>query len=419
MGGASWSCGIGYTGIVPTGGACDSLPPTQGRELNSRRIGLLVDKELDPLSENQDAFGAGSGSASQTQTQTQAQAQTQAHAPQHAAGSVGGGVKGGNAVSTLTQTLAADMQAVDACLLERMQSDVALIPQLAGYLIAAGGKRIRPLLSLASARLCDVTGSGHVSFAAAVELIHTATLLHDDVVDESDMRRGQATANRVWSNQASVLVGDFLYSQSFQLMVEEERLACLRILAKASAVIAAGEVLQLSIQNDLSAGEAAYMKVIEDKTAELFAAACEVGASVAGANEQAQEALRLFGLNLGIAFQLVDDALDYHADQAKLGKTVGDDFAEGKITLPVLLAYGAGDADQQAFWRRTIEQREQAEGDLAQAQAFIAQHDAIAITLAKAQEFADQAKAQLDGFANRELAGQMCDVVDFAVSRGH
>lgn len=330
-----------------------------------------------------------------------------------------GSAPAANAVKTLTDLVKADMEAVNVCLLDRMQSDVPMIPELAGYLIAAGGKRIRPLLTLASARLCGYEGKGHVQFAACVEFIHTATLLHDDVVDESDMRRGQETANRVWSNQASVLVGDFLYSRSFQLMVEQGSMECLRILADASAIIASGEVLQLSIQNDLGAGKDAYMKVIQAKTAELFAAACEVGGAVHDAPAEQQAALRAYGDNLGIAFQLIDDALDYKADEATLGKTVGDDFAEGKITLPVLIAYEAGNAEEKEFWMRTIERREQNDGDLATAQRLITQHNTIGQTVKRAQEFGQKAKDALSIFPASALRQAMLDVVDFSISRGH
>ena len=324
-----------------------------------------------------------------------------------------------DAIKTLSKLVKSDMDAVNACLLERMQSDVPLIPELAGYLIAAGGKRIRPLLTLASARLCGYEGANHVQFAASVEFIHTATLLHDDVVDESELRRGRQTANRVWNNQASVLVGDFLYSRSFQLMVEQGNMECLRILADASAIIAGGEVLQLSIQNDLSTSEDAYMDVIRAKTAALFAAACEVGGAVGAIDQRHQAALRSYGENLGIAFQLVDDALDYKADETALGKTIGDDFAEGKITLPVLLAYAAGDAAECAFWKRAIEDKEQSGGDLQQAQRLIERHKAIEQTVLRAQHFGKRAKGALAGFPESTLRQAMLDVVDFTIARGH
>ncbi|HET8997047.1 MAG TPA: polyprenyl synthetase family protein, partial [Acetobacteraceae bacterium] len=272
-----------------------------------------------------------------------------------------------DALSALVALVGGDIEACNRAIIARMDSPVSLIPQLAAHIVAAGGKRLRPLLTLAAARLCGYAGDRHVHLAACVEFIHTATLLHDDVVDESQLRRGLASANAVFGNKASVLVGDFLFARAFQLMVDDGSLKVLGILSQAAATIAEGEVLQLVTQNDLSTPEERYLEVIKGKTAALFAAACQVGAVVADRPEIEERALAEYGLNLGIAFQLVDDALDYAADQATLGKTVGDDFREGKITLPVLVAYQAGDADERAFWRRTIETSEQMEADLEQA----------------------------------------------------
>src|SRR5690349_20819279 len=255
----------------------------------------------------------------------------------------------------LNGLLKADLERVNALILERMHSPVALIPQLAGHIIAAGGKRLRPMLTLATARLCGYAGERQLALAAAVEFIHTATLLHDDVVDASDLRRGLATANAVWGNKPSVLVGDFLFSRAFQLMVEDGSLKVLGILSHASAVIAEGEVLQLVTSNDTATDEDAYLAVIRAKTAQLFAAASQIGAVIAGRPEPEEAALTAFGLNLGIAFQLVDDMLDYSARQAELGKTVGDDFRDGKITLPIVLAFKRGDEQERRFWRRTLE----------------------------------------------------------------
>ena len=252
--------------------------------------------------------------------------------------------KGTNALDRLTSELSDDLAAVNETIVARMDSPVAVIPQLAGYIVASGGKRLRPLLTLASARLCGYEGRRQIGLATAVEFIHTATLLHDDVVDESDMRRGQASANAVFGNKSSVLVGDFLFARAFQLMTEDGSLDVLRTLSRASAVIAEGEVLQLSASNDISTTEEIYLAVIAAKTAELFAAACRIGALVADRPKAEEEALASFGLNLGLAFQVVDDVLDYSALQATLGKAVGDDFRDGKITLPVVLAYSP--------WRR-------------------------------------------------------------------
>ena len=250
----------------------------------------------------------------------------------------------------LIQLVAADMNAVNAVILDRMQSKVALIPELAGHLIAGGGKRMRPMLTLASAALCDYPGSRHHKLAAAVEFIHTATLLHDDVVEGSDMRRGKTAASLIWGNPASVLVGDFLFSRAFELMVEDGSLKVLKILSHASAVIAEGEVDQLTAQRRIDTDEDHYLEIIAAKTAALFAAACRIAPVVAEAGDEAEAALDCFGRNLGIAFQLVDDSIDYSSDAATMGKGQGDDFRDGKMTLPVILAYARGTERDRAFW---------------------------------------------------------------------
>ena len=302
-----------------------------------------------------------------------------------------------------------------------MDSPVALIPQLAAHIVAAGGKRLRPLLTLAAARLCGYpglgTGARHVELAACVEFIHTATLLHDDVVDESQLRRGLASANAVFGNKASVLVGDFLFARSFQLMVDDGSLRVLAILSKAAATIAEGEVLQLVTQNDLSTSEGRYLEVIQGKTAALFAAACQIGAVVAERPKREEDALDEYGMKLGIAFQLVDDALDYVADQKTLGKTIGDDFREGKITLPVLVAFQAGNEQEKLFWRRTIEDLEQTDSDLDHAMRLIAGHGAIRITLDRAQSFVQQAKAALAVFPDSPIRRALAGVADYTVQR--
>jgi octaprenyl-diphosphate synthase len=322
-----------------------------------------------------------------------------------------------DALGTLVGLLEPDLEACNRTIVARMDSPVTLIPQLAAHIVAAGGKRLRPLLTLATARLCGYRGDRHIALAACVEFIHTATLLHDDVVDESVLRRGLASANAVFGNQASVLVGDFLFARAFQLMVEDGSLSVLAILSRAAATIAEGEVLQLVTQNDLSTSEARYLEVIRGKTAALFAAACEVGGVVADRPRNEVAALAEFGMNLGIAFQLVDDALDYAADQAQLGKTVGDDFREGKITLPVLAAYQAGDAEERAFWQRTIEATEQTDVDLDHALHLMAQRDAIGTTLQRACGFAGAAKAALAAFPDNPLRVALLDVADYTVSR--
>jgi len=314
---------------------------------------------------------------------------------------------------------AGDMERVNHAILDRMQSSVMLIPQLAGHIIAAGGKRLRPMLTLASAGLCGYGGGRHIGLAACVEFIHTATLLHDDVVDESDLRRGAATANAVWGNKSSVLVGDFLFSRSFELMVEDGSLDVLAILSRASSVIAEGEVLQLMTANDTETGEEDYLEVIRSKTAKLFAAAAEIGAVVADRPMAEREALRTFGHNLGMAFQLVDDVLDYSARQATLGKTVGDDFREGKITLPVVLAFRAADDQGRAFWRRTLEDLEQKKGDFKRAVGLLERTGALAATLDRAARYGAEARTALDSFPDGTMRAALAESVEFAVRRAY
>ena len=329
--------------------------------------------------------------------------------------------KSEDALSALVALVEADLETCNRVIVARMDSPVALIPQLAAHIVAAGGKRLRPLLTLAAARLCGYPGQNggtrHVDLAACVEFIHTATLLHDDVVDESALRRGLASANAVFGNKASVLVGDFLFARAFQLMVDDGSLKVLAILSKAAATIAEGEVLQLVTQNDLSTSEARYLEVIQGKTAALFAAACQIGAVVADRPDHEEAALSTYGMKLGIAFQLVDDALDYVADQATLGKTIGDDFREGKITLPVLVAFLAGDAVEKAFWQRTIETLEQTDSDLDHAMRLIADHGAIQVTLDRAQCFVQEAKAALAIFPDSPIRRALADVADYTVRR--
>jgi octaprenyl-diphosphate synthase len=319
----------------------------------------------------------------------------------------------------LAALLKDDLAAVNALILERMQSPVALIPQLAGHIIAAGGKRLRPMLTLAASRLCGYAGERHVALAAAVEFIHTATLLHDDVVDASDLRRGLATANAVFGNKSSVLVGDFLFSRAFQLMVEDGSLKVLAILSEASAVIAEGEVLQLVTSNDLETTEDAYLAVIQAKTAQLFAAASRLGAVLADRPAAEEEALAAYGRNLGIAFQLVDDMLDYSARQAELGKTVGDDFREGKITLPVVLAWRAASEPERAFWRRTLEELEQKDGDLERAIELMTRHGTLRATLDRARHYAETARRSLALFRDGRERQALEEAIDFCLARGY
>jgi len=324
-----------------------------------------------------------------------------------------------NPLEELTGLVGNDLEAVNELILAKMHSSVEMIPQLAGYIIAAGGKRLRPVLTLAAAKMCGYQGDNHKMLAAVVEFIHTATLLHDDVVDESDLRRGLASANAVFGNKASVLVGDFLFSRAFQLMVDVGSLDVLRILSNASAVIAEGEVLQLQTSNDTETSEQAYLEVIKAKTAELFAAACRVGAVVAGRPQAEEMALYDYGMNLGIAFQLVDDVLDYSAKQAKLGKTVGDDFREGKITLPVVLAFRRGNDEERAFWRRTMEELDQQDGDLERAQQLMAKHNALKDTVERARHYGAIARDALGLFPDSAVKRALLEVIDFVIDRDY
>jgi octaprenyl-diphosphate synthase len=303
-------------------------------------------------------------------------------------------------IDPLAQLLNSDLERVNRLIVERMHSPVALIPQLAGHIVAGGGKRLRPMLTLGSARLCGYHGDRHVALAAAVEFIHTATLLHDDVVDASDLRRGRDTANAVWGNKPAVLVGDFLFSRAFELMVADGSLRVLEILSRASAIIAEGEVMQLMTTGNIATTEADYLAVIQSKTAELFAAASRIGAVLGGRPAEEEAALDRFGRNLGTAFQLVDDMLDFSAREAELGKSLGDDFRDGKMTLPVLVAFARGDDDERRFWRRTLEEHDQLPGDLERAIEIVERRGALAETLARARQYAAAATRALAPFAD-------------------
>ena len=317
----------------------------------------------------------------------------------------------------LQAELATDMKAVNGLILDKMQSDVPLIPHLASYLIASGGKRIRPLLTLAATKLCGGDMERAHLLAASVEFIHTATLLHDDVVDDSKERRGKESANVVFGNEASVLVGDFLFSRAFQLMVSDGSLEVLRILSTASAVISEGEVQQLVTQNNLETTMEEYHSVIEGKTASLFAAACEVGPVIADKDETIVKALRDYGMFLGMAFQVADDVLDYDADRQKLGKTIGDDFREGKITAPILYTLQAANDDEMAFWKRTLGERNQNDTDLAQAQELINKHDALKKGLDLADDFGQKAIDALSIINDSPLKQTLIDLVNFSIHR--
>jgi len=326
----------------------------------------------------------------------------------------------GPSLAPLVALVGEDLKRVNEVIVRRMHSPVALIPQLAGHIVAAGGKRMRPMLTLAAARLCGVaSGERHVNLAACVEFIHTATLLHDDVVDASDLRRGRATANAVWGNKSSVLVGDFLFSRAFQVMVEDGSLDVLRILSNASAVIAEGEVLQLTTANDTETTENAYLEVIRAKTATLFAAAARVGAIVAGRPRAEEEALESYGLNLGIAFQLVDDVIDYASTAEKMGKSVGDDFRDGKITLPVVLAFLRGDEEERQFWRRTLEALDQRPGDLERAVELMNRHGSLRDTVERARHYGAVARDALGIFPEHPVKRALAELVEFAIHRAH
>jgi len=322
-------------------------------------------------------------------------------------------------IERLHALVADDMAATDRLIHQRMASAVRLIPELAQHLIDSGGKRLRPLLTLAGARLAGYQGDGHQKLATAVEFIHTATLLHDDVVDESDMRRGKQSANVVWGNKPSVLVGDFLLSRSFQLMLETGDLNVLGILANASAVIAEGEVLQLHSANNLATTEEHYLQVVSAKTAALFAAAAEAGPALAKREPDFVSALHDYGMNLGIAFQLVDDALDYSGRQAVMGKAVGDDFREAKMTLPVILAYQRADEQARAFWKRVIESGTQSGDDLNHAISLVEQTGAIRETLRRAHGYANAACKAIEHLPKSDIHDALVAVAEFCVERAY
>ncbi|MGU3497000.1 polyprenyl synthetase family protein [Xanthobacteraceae bacterium A53D] len=322
-------------------------------------------------------------------------------------------------IETLVRLVKGDMERVNALILSRTGSDVAMIPEVANHLISSGGKRLRPMLTIACAALSNYQGEGHIKLAASVEFMHTATLLHDDVVDESDMRRGKLAARKVWGNEASVLVGDFLLGQAFKMMVEVGILECLDILSTAACTIAEGEVMQLAAAKNTETSEDDYLAVIRGKTAELFAAACEVGAVLNARPKAEQTACRSFGMNLGIAFQLVDDVLDYGGSQAKLGKNLGDDFREGKITLPVILAFRRGDAQERAFWKQALEQNETSDEQLQTAIALLVKHRALADTLERAKHYGAMARDALGLFGPSPVKDALTEAVDFAISRGY
>jgi octaprenyl-diphosphate synthase len=317
----------------------------------------------------------------------------------------------------LAKALATEMSQVNDLITLKMASEYApRIPEVTSHLVDAGGKRLRPMLTLAAARICSYNGPYHIHLAAAVEFIHTATLLHDDVVDESAQRRGRPTANLLWDNQSSVLVGDYLFSRSFQLMVETGNLRVLDILANASATIAEGEVLQLSTAQDLTTTEEAYFKVIRGKTAALFSAATEVGAVIAGEDDTTVQALRNYGDALGISFQIVDDLLDYSGTDAT-GKNLGDDFRERKLTLPVIKAIMMADETEKVFWYRCIAKGEQAGNDLDQALEIMERHETLETTRLQAIDWSNRAKQALEPLPPSDIRDMLTDLADYVVAR--
>ncbi len=323
------------------------------------------------------------------------------------------------ALEPLMRLVRDEMAEVNQIILSQARSDVALIPELAQHLINSGGKRLRPMLTIGAAKMCGYRGEGHIKLAAAVEFMHTATLLHDDVVDESDMRRGKKSARMLWGNQASVLVGDFLLGQAFRMMVDVGSLGALKILSEASAIIAEGEVMQLAASKNMATTEEDYLAVIQAKTAALFSAATEIGAEITGRSPSEQAALRLFGTNIGLAFQLIDDALDYSGEAAKLGKRVGDDFREGKITLPVVLSYRRGGAVERAFWQRTLQDGAIEDSDLDEALTLMVRHNAIEETIQRACLYGKEAREALHIFPKSEARTALLDSIDFSISRMH
>ncbi len=315
--------------------------------------------------------------------------------------------------------VAEDMGGVNRIILDKAVSDVELIPQLAHHLIGSGGKRLRPMLTIAAAKLCGCAGNGHVRLAAAVEFMHTATLLHDDVVDESELRRGRKAARLLWGNQASVLVGDFLLGQAFRMMVDVGSLPALEILSNAAAVIAEGEVMQLAAAKNTATTEDEYLTIIDAKTAALFAAAAEVGAAIAERPAAERSALMCYGRSLGVAFQLVDDALDYAGDSGKLGKSIGDDFREGKITLPIILCHQRANEAERTFWKRTLTDGQIADGDLEHAVGLMRRHKAIEATFERARQHGEVARAALAIFPSSGPKKALLDVIDFCVARAY
>ena len=322
-----------------------------------------------------------------------------------------------NPLDILAEIIAPELNLVNQIILKETENRVSLIPKLASHIISSGGKRLRPMLTIACAKLCQYTGERHIKLAACVEFIHTATLLHDDVVDSSILRRGVKSANTVWGNESSILVGDYLFSRAFQLMVSDGSLKVLEVLSDTSAIIAEGEVHQLLTKNDLDTSEDTYLDVVEAKTAALFSAACKVGGIVADRKITDQNSLESYGKNLGIAFQLIDDALDYSTSSTKLGKSRGDDFKEGKITIPVILAYRRGNSQERSFWQKTLVSCKQDESDFEHAVKLMTKHNSIRDTIQRAKHYGDKAKDALAIFPNEKIKEILINLVDHCIKR--
>lgn len=310
-----------------------------------------------------------------------------------------------------------DMTAVDALIQQRLQSDVALINQLGFYIINSGGKRLRPAIAILSAKACGYEGDKHINLATIIEFIHTATLLHDDVVDNSDMRRGQETANSLWGNEASVLVGDFLYTRSFEMMVEMDSMRLMQILSSTTNIIAEGEVLQLLNCHDADTSESRYLEVIHHKTAKLFEAAGQLGAVISQSSDEIEKAMSLYAMHLGSAFQLVDDLLDYSHSSETIGKNIGDDLAEGKPTLPLIHAMRQGTEQQAAIIREAIEQGQRDRID--EIITIINQTGAIDYTAHTAAQEVAHAKQALDILPETDYKQALLSLADFAISRDY
>ena len=320
-------------------------------------------------------------------------------------------------IAPLMQLVSDDMARVNTLILSKTGSEVEMIPEVAKHLIDSGGKRLRPMITLAAAQMCGYQGDGHVTLAASVEFMHTATLLHDDVVDESDMRRGKLAARMLWGNEASVLVGDFLLGQAFRMMVEVGSLEALDVLSHAATVIAEGEVMQLTTAKNLETTEDDYLEVVRSKTAALFAAAAEVGPIIADETSPTIKGFRSYGMNLGLAFQLIDDALDYGGNAQEMGKNTGDDFREGKVTLPVVLAYRRGDDEERKFWKESITSDANDEAALLKATELLHHHGAIADTVLRARHYADMARDALGPMPQSAHKDALIDVLEFCISR--